>query len=97
MRSEWRREVDEPLSGDDLAREDRECLIGAMREYFNLCSEELFLHHQGWIDDAAWEIWEQGMKDRKKEPYFVYSWERLRSECSYFPAFCTFMKKDLLS
>src|SRR5690242_6019080 len=49
MRPEWRRTANRSLPADNLSAEDRESLLAAMRSYFNLCSEEYFLHTRGWI------------------------------------------------
>lgn len=28
-----------------------------MRQYFNLCSEEFYLHNHGMIDENVWQMW----------------------------------------
>jgi len=43
----------------------REFVLTAMRRYFNLCSEELYLHQRGSIDDETWNIWKAGIRDSR--------------------------------
>lgn len=57
MPSEFRRASSSPRSLDDLAPEERERVLAAMRNYLNLCSEELFLNKKGWVDNEAWDLW----------------------------------------
>jgi hypothetical protein len=80
-----------PKSLDTVDEEYRKSVLTAMRRYFNLCSEELYLRKIGRIDKKTWEIWLAGIKDSTKEPYFASSWEFLRPEYGGFPEFCSFV------
>src|SRR5689334_7030696 len=58
-------EARRPGSGYSLARvneDERETVLSAFRDYFNLCSEELWLHRSRWIDKRTWDIWHSGMR-----------------------------------
>ncbi len=69
----------------------RERVLGAMRKYLNLCSEELYLHRKGRIDREAWSIWRIGIGDTVCLPCFQQAWTLLRTEYDYYPEFCAFM------
>lgn len=74
-----------------LPVELRDGLLTAMRSYFNLCSEELFLHIQRRIDETTWKIWETGMRDTSTLPYFRAAWAELRGEYQFYPEFQRFV------
>ncbi len=91
------REASSPRSLDDLSASDRDRVLNAMRDYFNLCSEEFFLNNKGWIDKDAWSIWLKGMRSCTREPYFRASWEKLKHEYSdAYIEFCQFMQRDII-
>ena len=76
---------------DQLQPSERERVLGAMRRYLNLCSEEFYLHGRGKIDKKTWSIWKTGIRDTIRLPCFHGSWSLLRVEYDYFPDFCAFM------
>jgi hypothetical protein len=43
MKPEWRQARNQPVPANGLFSDDKERLLAAMRRYFNLCSEEVFL------------------------------------------------------
>ncbi|MCL5021086.1 MAG: hypothetical protein M1339_05375 [Bacteroidetes bacterium] len=49
------------FSVDRLSDEQREDISKRIRVYFDLCSEEYFLHREGYIPAAVWNEWEQGI------------------------------------
>ena len=58
-----------PLDNDDVRT--------FMRLYFDLCSEEFYLHSQGVIDDEAWMLWIEGMKMAMKREKFKTAWKSM--------------------
>jgi hypothetical protein len=74
-----------------LQAQERERVLGAMRKYLNLCSEEFYLHAKGRIDRDTWAIWKTGIRDTIRLPCFQGAWTLLRPEYDYFPAFCGFI------
>lgn len=70
---------------------DKEKALNAMRLYFNLCSEEFFLQQERLLDKRTWEIWQTGMRDAARLPYFASSWEYLRQEYEFYGDFLAFM------
>jgi hypothetical protein len=62
-----------------------------MRLYFNLCSEELYLHRRGRIDHETWNIWEKGIRGSAGDPFFASTWRLLSPEYESYPDFCDFM------
>jgi len=67
--------------------QDRERILGAVRKYANLCSEELYLHQRGRVDRETWAIWKTGIRDTMRTPCFRQGWEMIRGEYEYYPGF----------
>jgi hypothetical protein len=80
-----------PSELTSLDEETRKSTLTAMRRYFNLCSEELYLHERGRIDKETWVIWRTGIQESARWPYFAGSWVFLRDEYAPYQSFCDFM------
>jgi hypothetical protein len=76
---------------DQLQPADRNKVLGVMRRYLNLCSEEHYLVGRGKIDDETWAIWTAGIGDTVRLPWFHEAWTALRNEYASVPAFCDFI------
>lgn len=48
-----------------------------MRLYFDLCSEEYYLHTKGVIDSVVWGLWTEGIQMALKKKYYKIAWELL--------------------
>ena len=48
-----------------------------MRLYFDLCSEEYYLHSQGVIDDFIWGLWTEGIKTEMNKQEYKTAWKAL--------------------
>lgn len=48
-----------------------------MRLYFDLCSEEHYLHTKGVIDDFVWGLWSEGIQTAMKRPNYKSAWKLL--------------------
>ena len=76
--------------------DERIRVLEAFREYFNLCSEEIWLHDQGRIDNDTWKVWERGMRQVAMFPYFLEVWEALAFEYEYYDDFLDFVNEKLI-
>lgn len=88
-----------PDSGYDLAsvsETERRRVLGVFRDYFNLCSEENWLHATGKLDADTWRIWKLGMKQVAASPAFAGAWDSLRDEYAVFRDFITFMDSEIV-
>ena len=74
-----------------LSREEEDKVFGALRRYFNLCSEEHYLAQRRILDSQTWKIWTTGIQDALRNSGFKDAWKLLRVEYEYYPAFCAFM------
>lgn len=91
-------DVRDPRAHVDLAALDDEKrlhILGVMRRYFNMCSEEYFLAQEGFLYGAVWEIWKTGIRDMATYPFFDDTWRALRQEYSLYPDFQDLIR-DLL-
>lgn len=43
--------------------------------YFDLCSEEFYLHEEGLISNRVWQLWVEGMQDILKRESFRNAWK----------------------
>lgn len=66
-----------------LQAEEKERLMKCMRQYFNLCWEEMHLVKGGQIDQKTWDIWAAGIRDTLRAPFFKEAWIALRPEYTY--------------
>lgn len=63
-----------------IAKFDDENIIQFMRMYFDLCSEEHYLHDKGIILQDVWDMWKDGMKLNMEKDIYLTSWKMLRGE-----------------
>jgi hypothetical protein len=71
--------------------EERISVLSAFREYFNLCSEELWLHSIGRIDGKTWIVWRLGIRQVMDFPCYDEIWKELGPEYEYYREFHQFM------
>jgi len=81
---------------DSRPTEEQARVLSAFREYFNLCSEEMWLHEHRRIDRATWRIWERGMQQVARFPSFRDAWEFLACEYACYDRFQEFVTEELL-
>ena len=79
------------LKLSDLPPPERERILSALRQYFNLCSEEHYLAEQRVLDRKTWGIWSTGIKDAFRNSVFRDGWALVLVEYEMYPEFCTFM------
>ncbi|MCZ7679803.1 MAG: hypothetical protein M5U28_13980 [Sandaracinaceae bacterium] len=70
-----------------LPPEKRVVVCGIMRRYFDLCSQEKYLHGRGFIDPETWQIWAARMADTMRSPIARDTWAELREEYLCFGGF----------
>jgi hypothetical protein len=75
---------------------ERDSVLSAFREYFNLCSEEMWLYEHRRIDRATWRIWERGIQQVAQFPSFSEAWEFLACEYDYYEKFQEFVTEGIL-
>ncbi len=63
-----------------------------MRAYFDLCSEEYFLHKKGNIDDDTWKEWKSGIEYAFSKTAFRNGWEIIKLDTGYYPDFVRFVE-----
>jgi hypothetical protein len=54
---------------------DEDVLVA--RSYFRLCETQLNVRAQGWITDATWRLWGQGITDRMHHYPFTVAWDEV--------------------
>ena len=77
--------------GEETAFENKE--KSYLRAYFDLCSEEYFLHKKGNLNKEVWKEWKEGMKIAfNKKAIFDY-WQEKKT-C--YEDFNKFVEKELI-
>jgi hypothetical protein len=80
-----------PFHLASLPADDRLEVVAVFRDYFNMCSEEMWLKSAGRIDSGTWNIWREGMKDAARTPAFSEAWTELADEYRYYLKFRKFI------
>jgi hypothetical protein len=68
----WDREYSKKK--DQLSESVQQAIV----RYFNLCSEEFYLHSVGLIDQPVWQLWKSYMEAILKTELFTRAWKQLR-------------------
>ena len=76
--------------------EERIRVLSAFREYFNLCSEEKWLHDHRRLDRSTWSVWVRTMQVVAQFPCFGEAWEVLGCEYEGYEDFRSFVAETLL-
>ena len=63
-----------------------------MRAYFDLCSEELDMFNDGYIDKRIWKNWETGIKFTLSKTAFKAAWKIINLDTQFYPDFNEFMQ-----
>jgi hypothetical protein len=78
--------------GETLPERTEELSMCLLR-YLNLCSEEFFLYHKGFLSKKIWAIWEPEIERMLRTPVMRREWERIRIEFKSYPDFFAFVEK----
>ena len=78
-----------------LPKEERDKTLRYMRAYFDLCSEEYFLHKKKHIDEEMWGQWESGIKFAFSKTAFKKAWQILRTDTIYDGEFTKFVNDSI--
>jgi hypothetical protein len=66
----------EVLLGQSISTVETKRALGAFVAYFDLCNEQIWLHHQlGLISHASWVEWEEGIVSQLATPAFRAAWK----------------------
>ncbi|MEA3342714.1 MAG: hypothetical protein U9Q92_00975 [archaeon] len=80
------------FSYSKLDEKTRNKTMRYMRVYFDLCSEEFFLHQKKHIDDTVWKEWEEGMKISFKKDAFKKAWREIIKNSGFYNEFKVFVE-----
>ncbi len=83
------------FSYEDLAPEKRDETMRYMRVYFDLCSEEFFLHKNDYIDEVVWKEWEEGMSFAFNKAAFKIAWEKISKDSDFYTDFKKFVNSKI--
>lgn len=74
---------------------ERERALRWFRTYFDMCSEEHYLHSVKLIDNKVWSLWSQGISDSLQKPAFVQAWRIVSETNTYDPVFARFIEAHI--
>ena len=78
---------------DDFDETEQQRIIGTVRRYLNLVSEEMYLAEEKFIADSAWIIWKTGIQDTMRLSAFAEVWKTIRDEYDAYPEFQRFIEE----
>ena len=62
----------------ELSESDRAATEVAILSYFNLCSEEYYLHSEKFVTKRIWSLWLRGLRRSLEIPAVRYVWQEAR-------------------
>lgn len=68
-------------------------IMGLMRAYYDLCSEQFYLHGSGKISQGTWDHWRGGLIFTIKLPTFREAWDEIKEE-GYEKSFVDFINRS---
>lgn len=77
---------------DNLSPSSKDSIIGIIRQFFDLCSEEFYLSQRKLVDKKVWNLWTAGMKFHMKCKSFQNGWSLIKKE-GYDSEFVKFIEK----
>ncbi len=83
------------FSFDKLDMDIKEKTLRYMRAYFDLCSEELDMFNDGYIEKRIWENWEGGINFTLSKTAFREAWKIINLDTQFYPDFSKFMQELL--
>ena len=83
------------FSYEILSNEEKAEAMRYMRLYFDLCSEEFFLHRSRNLEEDVWKEWEARMSFLFKKPAFREAWLRIREDSDFYNDFDRFVDSKM--
>ena len=80
---------------ETLGEEEKGKIIGHMRAYFNLCSEEFHLYKDNCLDKNVWGVWEKGITHTMAKKAFIDSWYIVNKNYIFDDDFERWMKSKI--
>lgn len=77
----------------ETGSEAQEQIICELRKYFDMCSEEHWLHSHGRLDLEVWTEWESGMEHLMSRPAFAHAWDEIQKHDYYYAEFRDYFQK----
>lgn len=77
---------------DNLSIEERNHVLKYMRVYFDLCSEEYYLHRYKSLDKSVWRNWEEGIIHSMSRRAYKDAWMIINESHFYNGAFASWME-----
>ena len=89
-------QLPEYVYADDekMTEEDYQKILPIVRAYFDLCSEEFYLHKQHHLSKNVWKEWEAGMVSMFQRPVFKQCWKRINPKSTCYSEFALFVQKN---
>ena len=80
----------------DSTEEEYQKIMPIIRAYFDLCSEEFYLHKQHHLSKNVWKEWEAGMVSMFQLPVFKQCWKRINPKSTCYSEFAHFVQREVL-
>ena len=79
---------------EQLTEEDYQKIMPIIRAYFDLCSEEFYLHKQHHLSKNVWKEWEAGMVSMFQVPVFKHFCQIINPKSTLYTKFAHFVQQN---
>ena len=83
----------EDFTYSQLSDSEKEKTLKYMRIYFDLCSEQLFLHNQNYIEPKIWKNWEEGIRWSFSRKAYRDAWDITCQNTVYYNDFSDWIRQ----
>lgn len=87
---------DESFSYENFEKGEKDKIMRYMRVYFDLCSEEYFLHTKKHLDKVVWAEWEAGMIYAFNKPAFKKAWKIVTQDSGFYTEFKKYVELKII-
>lgn len=78
-----------------LTKEDYNRTMRYLRVYFDLCSEEYYLHDKGHLNEVVWKEWRDTMRWTFSRKAIRDAWDIVRKDTMFYEKFTNFIDREL--
>jgi hypothetical protein len=80
---------------DKLPKKTRDQTLRLMRAYYDLCSEEHYLHAKHYLSEDFWQLWKSGMRVAFSKVSFKQAWAIIMRDSTFDDGFVAFVDSNI--
>ena len=79
-----------------LTKEEYDRTMRYLRVYFDLCSEEFYLHDKGHLNEVVWNEWKDVMRWTYNRKAIRDAWAIVRKDTRFYKKFTDFIETEII-